>query len=131
MKRTPKLAALGWNHGTRAVHATSQLIPTATPGLGIQTGPKCERRRYLIHRAPRLILVVRYVGAEEIWDFYRDRAKEYGVYEHTKFNHRVVGAEWNDDSGKWIVRIEDLNTGKIIEDSSEVFINCAGVLKQV
>ncbi|RFU27187.1 hypothetical protein B7463_g9146, partial [Scytalidium lignicola] len=69
-----------------------------------------------------------YVGAEEIWNFYRDRAQEYGVYEHTKFNHKVVGAEWNEEAGMWTVRVENVLTGKILEDSAEVVINCTGAL---
>lgn len=72
---------------------------------------------------------LRYAGSEEIWKFYRDRAEEYKVYEHTKFNHTVIGAEWNEDAGKWTVKAEDLATGKIVETSAEVVINCAGVLK--
>ncbi|KAK3367748.1 flavin-binding monooxygenase [Podospora didyma] len=71
-----------------------------------------------------------YVGAEEIWDFYRGEAKKYGVYEHAKFNHRVVGAEWNDAHGRWTVTVEDLKTGEISEDSAEVVLNCAGVLNR-
>ncbi|EFW15400.1 cyclohexanone 1,2-monooxygenase [Coccidioides posadasii str. Silveira] len=71
-----------------------------------------------------------YAGAEEIWKFYRDRAEEYGVYEKTKFNHRVAGLTWNENGGKWMVKIEDLKSGQVIEDSAEVVINCAGVLNK-
>ncbi|KAG7293464.1 hypothetical protein NEMBOFW57_003515 [Staphylotrichum longicolle] len=71
-----------------------------------------------------------YVGAEEIWDFYRKRAVEYGLYDRAKFNHRVVSAEWSESSGKWTVKVEDTASGQILEDSAEVVINCAGVLNR-
>lgn len=70
-----------------------------------------------------------YAGAEEIWSFYRDRAKEYRVYDNAKFNHRVVGAKWSDRDGKWTVEAEDLKTGQVIVDSAELLINCGGALK--
>lgn len=79
----------------------------------------------------QLNLLNRYAGAEEIWKFYRERAEEYGLYEHTKFSHRVIGATWDEDVSKWTVRVEDVKTKQIIEDSAEVVINCAGVLKYV
>lgn len=77
------------------------------------------------------MILNRYAGSEEIWKFYRDRAEEYGLYKHTKFSHRVIGATWNEDVSKWTVCVEDLQTGQVIEDSAEVVINCAGVLKYV
>jgi hypothetical protein len=70
-----------------------------------------------------------YAGSEEIWRFYREIAKEYGVYEHTKFEHQVVGAKWNEDLGRWTVNVKDLKTGDVIDDSAEVLINCSGALK--
>ncbi|KAJ5210155.1 hypothetical protein N7491_009963 [Penicillium cf. griseofulvum] len=69
-----------------------------------------------------------YAGAEEIWDFYRGQAKEYGVYEKAKFEHQVVGAEWRDDDGKWRVEVKNLKTGDVVVDSAEVLINCGGAL---
>ncbi|KAK0646766.1 flavin-binding monooxygenase [Cercophora newfieldiana] len=71
-----------------------------------------------------------YVGAVEIWNFYRAQAKEYGVYEHAKFEHRVVAAEWDEQRGVWKVQVEDLKTGKVVEDEAEVVLNCAGVLNK-
>jgi hypothetical protein len=73
----------------------------------------------------------RYVGAPEIWEFYQQRAKEYGLYGNAKFNHRVIAAEWNEGDGRWTVKIEDVSSGKVVVDSAEVLINCAGVLKYV
>ncbi|KAK3900346.1 hypothetical protein C8A05DRAFT_36022 [Staphylotrichum tortipilum] len=71
-----------------------------------------------------------YVGAEEIYEFYRKQAVEYGLYDHAKFNHNVLGAEWNESSGKWTVTVQDLASGQTFEDSAEVVLNCAGVLNR-
>ena len=51
------------------------------------------------------------------------------MYEHAKFSHKVVAAEWNETDGKWTVKVENSSTGEIVVDSAEVVINCAGVLK--
>jgi cation diffusion facilitator CzcD-associated flavoprotein CzcO len=54
---------------------------------------------------------------------------KYGLYNHAKFSHRVLSAEWSESTGKWTVKVEDTTTGQVTEDSAEVVINCAGVLK--
>ncbi|KAK3688884.1 flavin-binding monooxygenase [Podospora appendiculata] len=69
-----------------------------------------------------------YVGAEEIFEFYRQKAQEYKVYEHAKFNHKVLGAVWSEETGRWTVKVQDLVSGEVSEDSAEVVLNCAGVL---
>lgn len=51
------------------------------------------------------------------------------MYEKTKFGHKVIKAEWNDNSSLWNVTVEDLATGKTFVDSAEVLINSGGVLK--
>lgn len=70
-----------------------------------------------------------YVGSEEIFEFYKGEAKKYGVYEHTQFEHTVVGAEWLEVESKWRVSVRDDKTGEVKVDEAEVVLNCAGVLK--
>jgi cation diffusion facilitator CzcD-associated flavoprotein CzcO len=43
------------------------------------------------------------------------------------FGARVVEARWDEDEGKWRVRVEE--GGKIIEDEAEVLTTASGVLK--
>ncbi|KAH8810611.1 hypothetical protein F5884DRAFT_875183 [Xylogone sp. PMI_703] len=69
-----------------------------------------------------------FADGSEIWQFYRKLAREYGVYEKTKFGHRVVGAQWDNDAGLWRVTVEDLATNEIFVDSAEVLINSGGIL---
>ena len=71
-----------------------------------------------------------YVGAEEICEFYKARAREYNVYENAKFNHRVVSSEWDAEVGRWKVKALDEKTGVVVEDEAEVVLNCAGVLNR-
>ncbi|KAH9213911.1 hypothetical protein DL95DRAFT_409861 [Leptodontidium sp. 2 PMI_412] len=69
-----------------------------------------------------------YVGAEEIFDFYKGRAQAYGVFERLKLSHRVTQALWNDDRGKWELEIEDVANNRIFTDEAEVLINASGYL---
>ncbi|KAH0523187.1 hypothetical protein TsFJ059_008230 [Trichoderma semiorbis] len=70
-----------------------------------------------------------YVGAEEVFEYYKGRAKAYGVYEYVNFNHRVIEARWDDYVGQWKLKIEKEGSG-IIEDECEVLINVCGMLNQ-
>lgn len=70
-----------------------------------------------------------YASGEEIRQWYQKLAKEYSVYEHTKFNHKVVGARWDENTQLWTVEVEDLITGSRFTDTAEVFINGGGALK--
>jgi cation diffusion facilitator CzcD-associated flavoprotein CzcO len=69
-----------------------------------------------------------YVGAEELFDYFKSRAVNYGVYDYLHLHHRVTSAEWNDEKGKWKVKIEDLESKTTIKDEAEVLINAAGFL---
>jgi len=70
-----------------------------------------------------------YADAKEILGFYKKLARQYGVYEKAKFNHKVVKAEWDNEASLWRVTVEDLLTGRTFVDSAEVLLNCGGVLK--
>jgi cation diffusion facilitator CzcD-associated flavoprotein CzcO len=43
-------------------------------------------------------------GQREIWDYMRQVATDHGVLPHVRFDHRVLGADWDDSAGRW--RIE-------------------------
>lgn len=70
-----------------------------------------------------------YASGEEIWRWYKKLAEKYQVYEHTKFKHKVVGAEWSESEQIWQVEVEDLETGHSFIDKAEVLINGGGPLK--
>ncbi|KAK1761804.1 hypothetical protein QBC33DRAFT_582134 [Phialemonium atrogriseum] len=71
-----------------------------------------------------------YVGAEELFDYFKGRAKAYGVFDFVQLEHRVIGATWNGKAGQWEIEVEDLKTGKTFVDKAEVFINACGFLNK-
>jgi cation diffusion facilitator CzcD-associated flavoprotein CzcO len=70
-----------------------------------------------------------YARGDEIWSWYKKLAGDYGVYDHAKFNHRVIGATWREQEQIWTVEVEDLATGSKFFDSAEILINGGGQLK--
>lgn len=72
-----------------------------------------------------------YVGAIEIFNYYKGRAKAYGVEHYLRLQHRVEKAVWNASEGKWEVHIRDLESNSSLVDKAEVLINATGFLKYV
>lgn len=70
-----------------------------------------------------------YVGAVELYEYFKGRAEAYGVYDYVKLEHAVRSAEWDDVSGEWVVKVEDLKSKTTFEDRATVLINAAGFLK--
>ena len=57
-------------------------------------------------------------------------AEKYGSYKYIKFEHRVVGALWHEDTAKWKLQIrKEENEDDLLEDEVDVFINAGGILK--
>jgi hypothetical protein len=128
------ISGIAFAYKAQALQNVDFVIRTVILGLAIPIGRKCEYYFVscclIVVCGFMLILVAnRYAGAEEIWGFYRDRAREYKVYEKTKFEHQVVGAKWGEGEGKWTVEVKDEKTGEIVTDSAEILINCGGALK--
>lgn len=71
-----------------------------------------------------------YVGAEELFDYFKGRAIAYGVHDHLHLQHRVTSANWNEETGKWKIKVEDLSTGATKTDEAEILINAAGFLNK-
>ena len=47
-----------------------------------------------------------------------------------RFNRQCIEARWNDTTSKWTVRLEDLGTGEILEDTADVFMTGIGILNK-
>lgn len=43
--------------------------------------------------------------------------------------HKVVGATWVQNTGKWRVAVESLETGETIREEAEILINAGGFVK--
>lgn len=70
-----------------------------------------------------------YSEAPEIFQYFKNVVKKYNLQSNIKLLHCVDHAEWNEEDGKWIVSVTDLEKGKKIEDHCDIFINAMGFLK--
>ena len=68
-----------------------------------------------------------YCGGPEICEHIKDTAKKFDLRKNIQFNAKILDARWNEEKGKWEVKVEQ--DGKIFSDEGEVLINASGVLK--
>ncbi|HWE33559.1 MAG TPA: NAD(P)/FAD-dependent oxidoreductase [Solirubrobacteraceae bacterium] len=61
-----------------------------------------------------------------ILSYVQETAREYGVEEHIRFNHRVVRSEWSTESGSWTVFAEQTDTGETVELTADFVFMCSG-----
>lgn len=54
-------------------------------------------------------------------------AKKWNLERNVKYGHKVTGAYWQADSGKWRVLVE--HDGIVIEDFADILISAQGFLK--
>jgi hypothetical protein len=57
----------------------------------------------------------------------KDTAVKWDLEKFVKYNSRVTDSVWDDDKGKWMVKID--TQGTVIEDQCDVLINASGFLK--
>lgn len=69
-----------------------------------------------------------YASQKEIRAYLEKTAEEHGLLPYVQFGHKVTEAKWNEEEGKWFFKIENVATGKTIEDSGHFFINASGYL---
>ncbi|KAH7082312.1 hypothetical protein FB567DRAFT_562120 [Paraphoma chrysanthemicola] len=69
-----------------------------------------------------------YVGAVELYDYFKGRACAYGIDEFLHLENQVTSAAWDDQSGKWTIQILDRRTGSTFTDEGEILINACGFL---
>ena len=68
-----------------------------------------------------------YAPSWEIRDYLQGAAKKYGADRFIKLQHKVVGASWNQEEGKWHVKVEKPD-GSVFEDISDVVVSARGNL---
>jgi cation diffusion facilitator CzcD-associated flavoprotein CzcO len=61
-----------------------------------------------------------------IREYINDTAREYGVNEHIRYHHKVVGAEWSSESSLWTVTAERTDTGDTVEVTCAWLYACTG-----
>ena len=83
---------------------------------------------YVYTFEPKLDWTAVYASSGEIYKYFNDFAKKYGLGQYCKTNHKVCGAQWNEQSAQWSVQVEDSISGKIINESCDILINAGGIL---
>ncbi|KAH8695160.1 hypothetical protein BGW36DRAFT_453017 [Talaromyces proteolyticus] len=62
----------------------------------------------------------------EIWAYMKKTAQKWDLERHVKYDHRVVGAYWQEDRGAWKVMVE--HGGIVVEDFADILISAQGFL---
>src|SRR6266536_4275111 len=70
-----------------------------------------------------------YSGHAEIHKYLKDVCDEEQLWTSINLLHSVEQAEWNEDGGKWHVKVQDLKTKTIIEDQCDFLLDGSGILK--
>jgi len=68
-----------------------------------------------------------YPPGPEIEAYIKRTAKKYNLDKHVSFNSRILETIWDDEVGKWKIKI-DVN-GSVKEDEADILVNGAGFLK--
>jgi cation diffusion facilitator CzcD-associated flavoprotein CzcO len=71
-----------------------------------------------------------YAGAPEILRYWRRVADKYNVRKYMKFKHKAVEARWNEQTAKWHVKFQNLDTNEVVEDVGDVFMTGIGALNE-
>jgi cation diffusion facilitator CzcD-associated flavoprotein CzcO len=57
----------------------------------------------------------------------KDTAVKWDLEQFVKYNSKVTDSLWDDDTGKWKVKIAQ--QGELIEDECDILVNASGFLK--
>ncbi|KAL5320140.1 hypothetical protein ACEPPN_010941 [Leptodophora sp. 'Broadleaf-Isolate-01'] len=64
----------------------------------------------------------------EIWRYIKRTSDKYDLARQVQFNSRLVESVWDQDKGKWRLKIDQ--SGTIIEDEADILINSSGILNK-
>ncbi|KAF3052045.1 hypothetical protein E8E11_003889 [Didymella keratinophila] len=70
-----------------------------------------------------------YSYAPEIWEYLKSIERENDfIRKYIKLQHQIEHVEWDDQAGLWRLKVRNLITDEVLDDSAEFFINAGGVL---
>jgi cation diffusion facilitator CzcD-associated flavoprotein CzcO len=70
-----------------------------------------------------------YSYAPEIWEYLKSIERENNfISKYVKLQHRIEHVEWDGEAGVWRLKVRNLETDQVADDSAEFFINAGGVL---
>ncbi|PGH26724.1 hypothetical protein AJ80_01670 [Polytolypa hystricis UAMH7299] len=69
-----------------------------------------------------------YAPGPEIQEYMKKTVKKWNLDERVQFNSKVTEAIWDEDSGRWKLKIDQ--NGTVTEDEAEIFVNGTGFLNK-
>lgn len=71
-----------------------------------------------------------YASGGEILDYFRRTVEKYGLARDVKCGHRVQYAKFDDESGKWSLKVGRTREGDEIEDTCDILVSAIGFLSK-
>lgn len=68
-----------------------------------------------------------FAPAPEIKEYIQRTTKKYNLDKNIQFNTTLTDAQWDDESGKWKIKLN--RGGEVFEDEGEVLVDATGFLK--
>jgi monooxygenase len=62
----------------------------------------------------------------KILNYIREAAAENDVEQHIRYQHKVVSANWSSSDNRWLVTVEQGDTGESVTINCKFMINCCG-----
>lgn len=75
-----------------------------------------------------LISLASFSPAEEIGEYFKDVAKRHDIYPLITFGSTVVGARWDEATGKWRVQYASESDGRERVAEADLIVNADGIL---
>ncbi|KAL5363724.1 hypothetical protein BJX96DRAFT_187225 [Aspergillus floccosus] len=69
-----------------------------------------------------------YASSKEIFNYFDNFSRKYGLRRYCQLNHQVVHATWDLAKNIYKVRVRDLKTEQEFDDTCDILINAGGVL---
>ncbi|RDW77743.1 hypothetical protein BP6252_05796 [Coleophoma cylindrospora] len=64
----------------------------------------------------------------EIQQYFEGFADRHGSRKYMKLNTKVIEGRWNENEGKWFIKLENQDTKEVTEDWCHVLVNGSGIL---
>ena len=71
-----------------------------------------------------------YAKGPEILEYWKRVADKYGARKHMRLGNKALEARWDEGAAKWRVKLENVKTGRVFQDSSDVLLTGIGVLNE-
>ena len=69
-----------------------------------------------------------YASSREIFAYFNAFTEKYGLKQYIKTEHQVTGAYWNNATGGYDVKVQDIKAGQEISTHCDILINASGIL---